>query len=193
MKLKKGFSLIEVIIAITIIGVIGVVTSTIVTRTFRVNSQSEVVSKLKQNGALAINSIAETIRSSEGVICYSPTLPVKSLVVRTLDGKYIKFRFVDPVPPTGTPTQNGYIIKQDLNVSDQANFCTFVLSIPPEVPITNKDAVSGVSIRNGEFIKLNGNVGKDTITIKFDVNPTLSSGGTTEADRVQIQTTIQIR
>lgn len=192
MKSRKGLSLIEVIIAITIIGVIGSVTSIILTRTFRANSQSEEISKLKQNGNLAINSMAETIRKAEGVICYSQTVPIKALTVRTLDGKYFKFRFVDPDPPTGTPTQNGYIIKQEnLNPLDQANFCTSVFS--SEVPITNRNAASGVSISNGEFKKLSGNVGKDTITIKFDVNPTLSSGGTIEAKSVQMQTTVQIR
>lgn len=192
MKSRKGLSLIEVIIAITIIGVIGSVTSIILTRTFRANSQSEEISKLKQNGNLAINSMAETIRKAEGVKCYSQTVPIKALALRTLDGKYVKFRFVDPIPPTGTPTQNGYIIKQEnLNPSDETNFCTTVFS--SEVPITNRNAASGVSISNGEFKKLSGNVGKDTITIKFDVNPTLNSGGTIEAKIVQMQTTVQIR
>lgn len=189
---KNGFSLVELIIAITIIGVVGVVTSTILSRTFRANSQSDSISKLKQNGDLALTPMVETIRSAEGVICYDPTAPIQSLVVRTFDGKYIKFRFVDP----NLPTTNGYMVKQEnLSSSQFSSFCTSVLGSPSpdEVPITNKDTVSGVNISNGIFTYYPGNAGKDTITIKFDVNPTLTSGGTAETKIVQMQTTVQIR
>src|SRR3989344_900153 len=163
MKLK-GFSLVEVLIAVTIIGVVGTITSTILSRTFRASSQTTIISRLKQNGDLALTPIVETIRTAEAVFCYSTpiNLQIKALVVRTSDGKYTKFRFVDPVPLTGTPTQNGYIVKQEnLDPSQSASFCDTILA--NEIPITNKDSTSGVSISSGEFIKIPGGTGgKDT-------------------------------
>ena len=196
MKLK-GFSLVEVLIAVTIIGVVGTITSTILSRTFRASSQTTIISRLKQNGDLALTPIVETIRTAEAVFCYSPpiNLQIKALVVRTSDGKYTKFRFVDPVPPTGTPTQNGFIVKQEnLNPSQSASFCDTILTSPSEIPITNKDSTSGVSISSGEFIKIAGGTGgKDTVFIRFYVNPTLSSGGNYLSKNVLMNTTVQIR
>lgn len=186
---KEGFSLVEVIIAITILGVIGLVSSTILSRTYRVNIQSDTTSKLKQNAEQAMSMITEVLRNSEGVACYSSAAPIKSLVVRTLSGKYVKFRFVDPVT-----SQNGYIIKQEnLNSDDFANFCSLVIVSPAEVAITNKDTSSGVSISDGEFTKIAGSGGKDQVTIKFKVNPSLTSGGALSSEIFSVQTTIQIR
>lgn len=194
MKTKNGFSLVEVIIMIGILAVIGVITSTILTRTYRAGSQSETISKLKQNGDLAIKMMDETIRKAETVVCYDPTAPVQSLVVRTQSGTYTKFRFVDPVPPSGTPTQNGFIVKQEnLSSADLASFCTTTLASPPEIPITNNNSASGVSVTGGQFLKIAGTQGKDTITISFNVNPSLKSGGTLQSETAFIQTTVQIR
>jgi len=194
MRIKNGFSLVEVIIAITIIGVVGLMTTTIMSRSYRVNNQSSKISLLKQNGDMALGVITETLRNAEGVVCYSGASNIKSLVVRTLAGKYVKFRFVDPSPPTGTPTQNGFIVKQEnLNPADFDNFCTTTLLSPAEVPITNKDENSGVSISNGTFSALVGSGGKDLITIKFNVYPSLRSSGNLSSDVFPVQTTIQIR
>lgn len=196
MKYKNGFTLVEVMIAITILGVIGVMTATILSRTYKVNNQSDSISKLKNNGDLAINSISEILRNGEGVICYSDPLPTpsKSMVVRTLAGKYVKFRFVEPIPPTGTPTQNGYIIKQEnLDPANLSTFCSINLTPPAEVAISNNHPVSGVSISGGSFLKLTGAGGKDLVTIKFDVRPTLSNSGVLASDKFSVQTTLQIR
>lgn len=194
MEYKNGFSLVEVIIAITIIGVIGVISTTILTRTYRVNTQSDNVSKLKQNGDAAVNAITEALRNAEGVVCYSTTAPRKSMVIRTLAGKYIKFRFQDPTPVASSPvTANGYVVKQEnLNVSDYDSFCTTTLSTPTELAITNKEVLGGVSISNGEFTSLTGRGGKDLVTIKFTVNPSLTYGGI-GSNKFDVQTTVQIR
>ncbi len=190
LKLNKGFSLVEVIIAITIIGVVGLISSTILSRTYRVNTQSDTVSRLKSNADMALNAMTEAIRNSEGVICYSATAPRKAVVVRTLAGTFIKFRFVEPA----LPNTNGYIIKQEnLDKDDYSNFCaTTPLASPAEVAITNKDSVSGVSISDGEFTMIQGSGGKDLVTVKFVVNETLTSGGT-GSSVFPVQTTIQIR
>lgn len=204
MKIKNGFSLVEIIVAITIIAVLGVVITTILTRTFRANSQSDVIARLKQNGDSAVTFMGEITRSAEAVVCYGPpdntyASPNQTrkdqMVIRTLTGKYIKFQFIDPVIVSGKVTQNGYVSRREnLNPADQTNFCNSSLSSPPQILMTNNNSQTGVSISNGKFTKLSGNVGKDTITIQFDVNPSLSiTGAGSDPNTVKVQTTVQIR
>lgn len=196
MNRYKGFSLVEVMVAITIIAVIGTITSTILTRSYKAGTDTTKISKLKQNGDLAVNQITDVIRTAEAVICYGGTATRKnSMVVRTMQGKYVKFKFVDsPTPTGGKTTSNGYIAKQEnLSPSNQAIFCTDSLLTPTAVPITNQNPTSGVNISEGEFIKLTNTVSKDTVTIKFNVNDNLTAGATGSADLVPVQTTVQIR
>lgn len=191
----KGFTLIEVVIAITIIAVIGVITSTILTRSYRVGSSTVSISKLKQNGDLAVNQMADTLRTAEAVVCYGGTVSRKDqIVVRTILGKYIKFRFVDPVIVSGTVTVNGYIAKQEnLNPVDQANFCSSGLVTPTAVDITNKDSESGVNVTDGAFTKLTQTVSKDTVSIEFNVYDTGKTSANGDAEVVGVQTSVQIR
>lgn len=193
----KGFSIVEVIVAITIMAVIGVFTSTLLTRTYRSNTDTELISKLKQNGEVASNNIGEAIRMADAIVCYgSNGTRNDRIVIRTVEGNYMLFRFVDPFPLNGTPTQNGYIAKQEnLNPASLPNFC---IVQPPnfatEIKITDNvsnDITGGVSISNGQFKKLSGPEGKDTVTITFDIGPAGQPAGT--AGTINVQTTIQVR
>ncbi|HLC88373.1 MAG TPA: prepilin-type N-terminal cleavage/methylation domain-containing protein [Patescibacteria group bacterium] len=195
---SKGFSIVEVIITITIISVIGVFTSNLLTRTYRSSSDTELLSKLKQNGEVASNNIGEAIRMADSVVCYGQNgLRNDRIVIRTIEGKYWLFRFVDPEPPTGSPvTKNGYILKQEnLNPRDFADFC---IINPPnfseDIIITdfdNSSVTTGVSISQGNFVKSAGPAGKDTVTIKFDVGQAGLQPGS--QGTVTVQTTVQVR
>lgn len=191
---RKGFSIVEVIIAITIVSVIGVFTSTLLTRTYRSTSDTELISKLKQNGEVASNNIAEAIRMADGVVCYGTNGFKKDrIVIRTIEGKYLLFRFVDPVNSGTAVTQNGYIARQEnLDPNLLANFCiTQPPNFSPNILITDNNIESGVSINSGEFIQLSGLGGKDTVTIKFDVGPPGLPAGS--HGTVKIQSTVQVR
>lgn len=191
----RGFSIVEVIIAITIISVIGVFASTLLTRTYRSTSDTELLSKLKQNGEVASNNIGEAIRMADAVVCSGPegSSVKKLIVIRTIKGKYLLFRFVDPVISGTKVILNGYIARQEnLNPNQLASFCiTQPPNFAPNILITDNDINTGVSINNGEFVKLPGGAGKDTVTIKFDVGPAGLPPGS--SGTVKIQTTVQVR
>lgn len=194
MSNQKGFSIVEIIIAITIISVIGVFTSTLLTRTYRSSSDTELLSKLKQNGEVASNNIGEAIRTADSVVCTSSDN--KWIVIRTIEGKYWLFRFVDPIPLTGPVTKNGYIARQEnLNPDQLKNFCiTQPPNFAPDIKITDNvdtDITAGVSISNGKFIKLSGPEGKDTVTMEFDIGQAGLPAGS--QGTVRIQTTVRVR
>ncbi len=194
-KNQFGFSIIEVILAIGILAVIGVITSNLLTRTYRTSSDAELISKLKQNGAVASDGLSEAIRMADAVVCYGANGAINNrIIIRTLQGKYWQFRFVDPVISGGKVTQNGYIAKQENLVplqGDLSAFCQMVPTPAQEIVITDRNIDTGVNITNGDFKKISGSVGKDTVTIKFDVNP---AGNQTGAIGIaNIQTTVQVR
>lgn len=171
-----------------IISVISVISSNLLTRTYRTSSDAELISKLRQNGAVASDALGEAIRMADSVVCFGNDGTVKNrIVIRTFAGKYLMFRFVD-----------GYIAKQEnldpASLPDPqypSGFCTQTPDTSQEVMITDNDPDSGVSIEDGEFKQLPGREGKDTVTIKFDVKPAGNQTGASGI--VNIQTTVQVR
>ncbi len=197
MKSKKGFSLLEIILVIGILGVIGAYSSNLLTRTFQSSSEAELTGKLKANGQNALNIISETIRMADGVVCYDPAATKKYIIVRDLAGKFTMFRFVDEIILLGLVTQNGYITKQeDLSPYVITSYCTALPAVSASnVPITDvnlTNLTTGVSITNGDFTRVSGSFNKDTVTIKFNVNPPGNPVGGIN-DVVTMQTTVQVR
>lgn len=186
-KMQTGFSIIEIVLVIGIIAVITVISSNLLTRTYKTSSDAELISKLKQNGAKASDVIGEAIRMADSVVCYDTVNPKKRIVIQTSTGKYWLFRFAGP------GSGNGYIAKQEnLDPINLASFCTLPPDEANEVIITDNNPDTGVSITDGEFIELyDGKGDKDTVTIKFKVKPAINQGGLN--DEVSIQTTIQVR
>lgn len=199
----QGLSLIEVLVSIGIIGILGVISIGIFTQSLSTSSETNDVSKQKQNGELAIKIMEEAIRNAEAVVCLGVSVESTDdvnrhdrIVIRTAAGKFTRFRFVDPVPFEGTPTQNGYIARLDNLTGDHKTFCTTPPSTVGEVPITNYNSTSGVSVSNGWFIQTSEGIsGKDTITIAFNVNPTLRPlpSVTLSTETTRMGTTIQVR
>lgn len=183
LKKQFGFSLIEVVLAIGILSVIGVIASNLLTRTYRTSSDADFLSRLKQNGTVASDILGEAIRMADSVVCYGPANNSKVIIIRDLAGKYVRYRFVEP---------GGYIArKEDIIPQDLKTFCQEDLNTSNEISITDKDPISGVSITNGKFTYVPGAGGKDTVTIKFDVGSPVNQYG--QAAIVNIQTTVQVR
>lgn len=191
MKNSKGFSILEIILVIGIMAVIGLISSSLLTRTYRTNNESDTLSKLKQNGQVAVSAISDTIRMADAVVCYGVNGSRKDrIVIQDLAGEYIMFRFVDQIPATGKITSNGYIAKYENITGELKDFCTQTPT-GPESDLTDRNIDTGVSISNGDFKKLSGEVSKDAVTIIFNVNPAGNQSGSTAI--VNIQSTVQIR
>jgi prepilin-type N-terminal cleavage/methylation domain-containing protein len=208
MKYKlKGFSLIEVLVTVTILTIVGVAISTIVTRSFQGNTKTELIGNVKQNGQAALAIIEKDIRDSDTVVCPSSgTSNVITLLTKN-QGQYIRFTMIPESGNTNGAIYKETFIFQTLPVaSDQLCILTSVpLDYQPANPksaLIDFNSKSGISLKNvnGNGFTVVKNAGfKDTVKVLFDLGPATSNpgnfqdslGGSTNS--IQFQTTVQIR
>jgi prepilin-type N-terminal cleavage/methylation domain-containing protein len=126
----KGFTLIEAIIAIAILGVIGFTLSELLVKGFKGSNKAELIGNIKQNGQVAMNIIDQTIRKADSVVCLSSPTPAKTIVILDKNNRYIRFNIV----PGDGLNNNGYITADDptLNVQVKSgdSTCATLSSLP---------------------------------------------------------------
>lgn len=213
---SHGFTLIEAIVAISILGVVGYILADVLARGFRGSVKSQLIGKIKQNGQVSMNILDQTIRRSDIIICPVFTgVSSQVLVVQDKNGKYIRFALKPETSPN--PASNGYITTDDpvaalpagtFDPTRAADFCdplqNYYAPLPnPSTPgtvfLTNYDIKDGVSVRGitSGFTRIAPTPGvKDAVLIQFNLGPAIQSGNDyatrTQAD-VQLSTTVEIR
>lgn len=194
-KSKFGFSLIEIVIGISIIGVVGGALALILNRTYKGANKTNLLVNLKQNGQTAINNIEGSIRQSEGIACPQTTTPSDTIVIQTKEeGEYLRFRFI---PQPSDKSKNGVIVKDLLMLTNPIQV-ELLCSLPPSNPeqLTDKDEESGVSLIRGDFTVLKNRGVKDVVTVDFELGPPVKAGAsydTTLQNNVSFKTSIQLR
>ncbi len=79
---KTGFTLLEIMITITIMGVIGVLISQVFFTTTRVNTKTELLKDMKQNGQFAMDTMTRMIRASTEINSACPTTGIQSTSIQ---------------------------------------------------------------------------------------------------------------
>lgn len=166
--MQKGFTLLEALITITLVGVIGLSLTELLSRTFRGNTKTQVIGLVKQNGQSALNIMDQTIRFSGDVECPPPSVSSDSIVIKTQGGSYIKFKFDNSTSPTS-------IIQQNFTLLDPltaGSFCTNPPPSPQTITLTDTDPAKGVAVEYpaSSFKKITGAKG-DIVIIKFELKP----------------------
>lgn len=201
--IEKGFSLIEVLVTITILTIVGVAIATIVTRSFQGNSKTELIGNVKQNGQNALAVMEKDIRESDIVICPSTGISKSLVLLSKNSSRYIRFFMF-----TESSNSNGSIWKEEFSIqtvpTNLALLCD--LSQYPfsgtQINLTDQSSKSAISLKdvtNTGFTVIKSPGYKDTVAIQFDLGPAIKSpdsfatslGGITNS--IQFQTTVQIR
>lgn len=192
---SPGFTLLEALITVAIVGVVGFIMADILSRGFKNTNKTQLLGTIKQNGQSALNIIDQTIRNSEAVVCTmdAPNIPTITVVK---DDKYTRFKFI-----TEKPTLNGYITQDNLTVleppASEEEINAVCLSVPtiPSVVITDTNPTTGVSLKSGKFGKASGSGGKPAVSIEFFLGPGIKSnkGFEGQSEPVKFETTVQLR
>ncbi|MCL5784714.1 MAG: prepilin-type N-terminal cleavage/methylation domain-containing protein [Patescibacteria group bacterium] len=212
---EDGFTLVEVLVAIAIVSVIGVIIVAIFASTLRGSNKAQILAVIKQNGQAVLEGLDKSIRGSDNVVCPSAAGSSDTLVI-VKDGCYTRYRFVAP-SPSPNPVQNGQIQVDypQPNPSapcmmnspapspmDVGSFVSTVCTDPMPSPnsLTDTNTQLGVSVdrlagSSGLFTRSIQSGSKDGVSISFIMNPGVAvppslSG---QIDSVIFQTTIQLR
>jgi len=161
---QRGFTLIEIIVSVGIIAFISVVIAQTFFTTTRVNTKTELINDIKQNGDFALEYMIRAIRSAQQVTSVCDTAPGSSgsaLTVLNSDNTSSTFSsLVD-----GTVTRlvenpgSSYLTSNNLTLSDTACpgtpslqfICTSSPAQPPHVDVTIRFCLSQKGAPQGSF------------------------------------------
>lgn len=191
--MKKGFTLVEMLVVITVLSIVAILVLTIFTRSLRASHKAQVVLAIKQNGQSVLETIDKTIRSSNDVICVSNQDASTIVVHKDEDNIFTRYSFkIDDSGKT-----NGGILQdnpaQEEGETDQEfedRLCDFD-DIRSAVILTDTNTQRGVRVIEGSFEEVN----KDEISIQFSLGPGVGVPETIagQIDSVKFQTTVQLR
>jgi len=96
-KQNFGFTMIEILVVIGILGVIATIGTSMFFTTFRSSTKTKILSTVKQNGDYALSVMERIVRDSQEVIANTETpsktceVDMKKIKVKRLDGSEIEF------------------------------------------------------------------------------------------------------
>lgn len=192
MKNLGGFSLIEIVVAISIIGVVGFILANIISRSFRVSDKGQELSNFKQNGQTALASVENSLRDAQDIVCISSTGSV--IALQTKSGSYLRFRLTNK-----TSLKNSAIRKDQPTLSqitssppNTNDFCdpNKVAPSPNDTFVTDPDPTSGVTVEDLIFTSSSNSGLADSVSVSFNLTTPQAK---VSSIRESFQTTIQLR
>lgn len=198
---KMGFTLIEMLVVLSLLSIFGVLILTIFTRSLRGNNKSQIIGVIKQNGQTVLEMMDKLIREADFVVCPRVNSPSSKTLVVVKDGQYTRYRFIIP-RAANSLTRNDCMAVSDTDLTKATNGCiisdnpsketvgtdsttgkeyadpAFVNKVCADADIlispttlTDTNPQTGISVLDGSFA-LNKQTGfKDQVTVKFKLKP----------------------
>lgn len=216
----KGFSLIEAVVAISVLGLLGIFLTSSLISNLRSQARVRVSNQIKQNGQLVLDTLSRQIREADGVIFCDKAqylnlsgvdkVKISDTIIVDKSGFLTRYKFEAPATPTN-PTSNGYIAydypPNAERVGNQIGNdpCTnTIFGSVSRTYLTDPDNIKGISIETdseciinsdicGIFIKSDKSGFQDALTIKFKVKPGIGSSLENLIEPVHFATTVQVR
>lgn len=176
-KKEKGFSLLEVVVAVFIFSLIMVFTASVFGRAFQGYRTAKVIQKDLENAQYAMNLVAKTIRTSKIIVppATSTVLAIRVYDYSQLSNKCIEYKF-----------ENNKLKSGASNIADtDETLCISTTSIVPSDMTTGTIAGSFSAVPSSPTV-----TGKVTISMK--VCPSSPCPGNPK-DEARIQTTVSLR
>ena len=207
---EKGFTLVELIVVVGIMGILGVIFTNTLIQSLRGQSKVKVINEVKQNGQVILDRLSSDIRQAEKIVCRGKNTDNKSnspenaydTIVVVRSGTYSRFRLITP-----TSITNGFIERSDFGAENitspnaEVLLCSTPGSIGSTYILSNLDSISGVAINydgvNPVFVWESSPGYSDVVTIKFRAFQGVKAGSLFESsvseEGVSFATTIQVR
>lgn len=184
----KGFTIVEILVAIAVIALLGTIMVAIFISTLQGVNKSQILSAIKQNGQAVLESLDKNIRGAESVIC--PAGGPSDTLVFIKNNVYTRVKII----PEISSAANGKIVRDYPAPSPGVVIPCSDLPVN-EVTLTDSNPQTGVSVFGGSFT-LNQQAGsKDSVTMEFSLRPGVGAQPVLrgQIDPVKFQTTIQLR
>jgi len=116
---KKGYSLLELLIVIALVGTIGVITSQVFIIGLRSQAKSEILKEVKQNGDYALQVMDTIIRNAVNIDEASCNANTQDITITTSDGASVTFDCTTPriASVSGDPSITLYLTSSKVSVS----------------------------------------------------------------------------
>lgn len=214
---SKGFTVIELLVVISITIILGIIFTNILIDTLNGRNKVKAINQVKQNGQVVLDQLSNEIRNADGVVCVDKYLAAganpetaNDTIVITNGGIYTQFRFISPRPDDINPNENGKIQKLNFtkdNIPTGVSDSQLCIDQSPGINspqfLTDSDPKNGVSIKyppldsrvpsKQNVFEQNG----DNIMIRFNISAGVSAGYaydvTVAAGGVPFSTSVQVR
>ncbi|OGE35536.1 hypothetical protein A3C32_02950 [Candidatus Daviesbacteria bacterium RIFCSPHIGHO2_02_FULL_41_14] len=207
----KGFTLVELIIVISITTALGLVMTDVLIQTLRGENKAKIVGTVKQNGQTVLGNLVDQIHQAEKIVCVGDTIvsPITDTIVIFKQGAYLRYRFVAP-SPANSPTANGYIAYDTFTADDFPEISTArcndaSLIVSKSSYVTDIDPIKGISVfisgdsgyTENIFKRVEVPGFKDALDIKFRAAAGVNAGSayevTLKEGGILFNTTVGVR
>lgn len=191
---KNGFTLVEMLVVMSVLSIVSVFILNIFTRSLRGSNKSQIIGTIKQNGQSVLDAMDKTVRNADNIVCVSN--PATTLVV-VKNGIYTRYRFLNDFIQQDNPAKqiDSQTNKEETDSALVNRICATDDPMLQPVILTDTKTQTGVSVANGLFTRDRATGFKDQLTIKFDIRPGVGAPQAVagQIDSVSFQTTIQLR
>lgn len=159
MKKNAGFTLVEIMVGVVILGIVTLIINSILISVFKGTRKTEIVREVKQNGDYALTVMEVKIRQAKWIASVCDTGGSTSLKIQNIDGTFTNFA------TSGTQVL-------------QENFETDGITLIDSANLTSSD----LTIASTLIFICDVQPGKDTkITINFTLRPTVTGAQDTQS------------
>lgn len=175
-KNEKGFTLVELLVSVSIFAIVIVIAASIFFVIVRINNQARLISKLKNNGARVIEDMERDLKATDWILIENGG---QTLKFRKNNSDYYSYEIAT------SGNGNEIIMKGENCGSDYSN-CVFVT-------VTPNDSENGIDVVEAESnFAYFSEQGEVRVTLVFGAVEALSSLKDYQAT-IELETTVKLR
>lgn len=123
MKKNAGFTIVEIMVGVVILGIVTLTTNSILVSVFKGTRKAEIIKEVKQNGDYALTVMEVRIREAKQIVSDCDMGGSTSLKIQNIDGTFSNFA------TSGTQVSQENFETDGITLIDSANLTSSALTI----------------------------------------------------------------